>query len=95
MQSFFQSLRRTKTTAQALSLRDDENPHGGLQRVLGVRDLTAFGIAAIIGAGIFGMPSEAARLAQFPASARLCKRTAADTRETATRPGATALHPAA
>ena len=60
MQSFFKSLRRTKTTAQALSLRDDDNPHGGLQRVLGVRDLTAFGIAAIIGAGIFGTIGQAA-----------------------------------
>lgn len=35
-------------------LRDrDESPHGGLAKHLGVRDLTAFGIAAIIGAGIF------------------------------------------
>ncbi|HMT29465.1 MAG TPA: amino acid permease, partial [Bacteroidia bacterium] len=31
----------------------DESIHGGLKKHLGVRDLTAFGIAAIIGAGIF------------------------------------------
>jgi amino acid transporter len=30
-----------------------ENPHGSLGKHLGVRDLAAFGIAAIIGAGIF------------------------------------------
>ncbi len=35
--------------------------HGGtLQRTLRVRDLTAFGIAAIIGAGIFGLVGQAA-----------------------------------
>ncbi|MBL0343168.1 MAG: amino acid permease [Bacteroidetes bacterium] len=33
--------------------KDDENVQGGLKKHLGVRDLTAFGIAAIIGAGIF------------------------------------------
>lgn len=60
MQSFLKSLRRTKPTAQVLSHHDDENLHGGLQRVLGVRDLTAFGIAAIIGAGIFGTIGQAA-----------------------------------
>jgi APA family basic amino acid/polyamine antiporter len=31
----------------------DESVHGKLKKHLGVRDLTAFGIAAIIGAGIF------------------------------------------
>ena len=39
-------------------LRDAEQGYGdghgtGLKKVLGVRDLTFFGIAAIIGAGIF------------------------------------------
>lgn len=33
--------------------KDDSSEHGKLKRHLGVRDLTAFGIAAIIGAGIF------------------------------------------
>src|SRR5881628_3687251 len=38
-----------------------ESEHGGsLKRTLRVRDLTAFGIAAIIGAGIFGMVGQAA-----------------------------------
>jgi amino acid transporter len=38
-----------------------ESAHGGsLRRALGVRDLTALGIAAIIGAGIFGMVGQAA-----------------------------------
>src|SRR6476620_1502592 len=32
---------------------NDETVHGRLKKHLGVRDLTAFGIAAIIGAGIF------------------------------------------
>ena len=31
----------------------DGEQNSGLQRILGVRDLTALGIAAIIGAGIF------------------------------------------
>jgi len=38
-----------------------ESEHGGsLQRTLRARDLTAFGIAAIIGAGIFGTVGQAA-----------------------------------
>src|SRR5881628_1123703 len=38
-----------------------ESEHGGsLKRTLRVRDLTAFGIAAIIGAGIFGTVGQAA-----------------------------------
>src|SRR5215203_1592965 len=32
---------------------DSHGNHGGLKKVLGVRDLTFFGIAAIVGAGIF------------------------------------------
>src|SRR2546430_1631969 len=32
---------------------DAEHPGGGLKRALGVKDLTAMGIAAVIGAGIF------------------------------------------
>ncbi len=36
-----------------LGLTDAEGHHTGLKKVLGVRDLTAMGIAAIIGAGIF------------------------------------------
>src|SRR3954469_17708915 len=37
----------------AQGLSDAEGHASGLQRVLGVRDLTAMGIAAVIGAGIF------------------------------------------
>lgn len=46
------SLFRKKTVAEILKAAETENVHG-LVRHLGVRDLTAFGIAAIIGAGIF------------------------------------------
>jgi amino acid transporter len=60
MSSFFKSLRRTKSTAQVHAILNDEEAHGSLHRVLGVRDLTAFGIAAIIGAGIFGTIGQAA-----------------------------------
>jgi APA family basic amino acid/polyamine antiporter len=48
------SLFRKKTIASILKQRDeDATTHGSLARHLGVIDLTAFGIAAIIGAGIF------------------------------------------
>lgn len=48
----FKSLFRKKSTAVVTS--DEEDIHGhGLHKVLSVRDLTFFGIAAIIGAGIF------------------------------------------
>lgn len=48
----FRSLFRKKSTA--LVHTDEEDVHGhGLHKVLSVRDLTFFGIAAIIGAGIF------------------------------------------
>lgn len=47
------ALFRRKTIAQVV--QESSNREGGAQlhRILGVRDLTAFGIAAIIGAGIF------------------------------------------
>ena len=32
---------------------DGDGHHGGLKKILGARDLTMLGIAAIIGAGIF------------------------------------------
>jgi basic amino acid/polyamine antiporter, APA family len=45
---------RKKSISDILKRADSENLHGGsLARHLGVRDLTALGIAAIIGAGIF------------------------------------------
>lgn len=47
------SLFRKKTISSILQNSENENSHGSLARHLGVRDLTAFGIAAIIGAGIF------------------------------------------
>lgn len=47
------SLFRKKSISTILQNADNENSHGSLAKHLGVRDLTAFGIAAIIGAGIF------------------------------------------
>jgi basic amino acid/polyamine antiporter, APA family len=47
------SLFRKKSIADILETAELENAKGGLAKHLGVRDLTAFGIAAIIGAGIF------------------------------------------
>src|ERR1041384_1946111 len=47
------SLFRKKKVADILKSCEGEQPHGSLARHLGVRDLTAFGIAAIVGAGIF------------------------------------------
>lgn len=47
------SLFRKKKIADILASQGEESPHGPLAKHLGVRDLTAFGIAAIIGAGIF------------------------------------------
>jgi basic amino acid/polyamine antiporter, APA family len=55
LMSFFSDIRRRKTIASALASvqSDADSAHGGLQKNLGVVDLTAMGIAAIIGAGIF------------------------------------------
>src|SRR5690349_10871324 len=41
-------------------LVDDQHHHSGLKRVLGVRDLTFLGIAAVVGAGIFSTIGTAA-----------------------------------
>lgn len=50
----FKQLFRKKSVGQILKNLDEQNDgHGVLAKHLGVRDLTAFGIAAIIGAGIF------------------------------------------
>lgn len=52
----FNDLFRKKSVAQILRQVEkdgSEGAHGSLSKHLGVRDLTAFGIAAIIGAGIF------------------------------------------
>ena len=54
--STFQSLFRRKPLA-SLQLQESQT---GLQKALNVRDLTAFGIAAIIGAGIFSTIGNAA-----------------------------------
>src|SRR3954464_5601100 len=47
------SLFRKKQIADILKHAEQESAHGSLARHLGVVDLTGFGIAAIIGAGIF------------------------------------------
>jgi len=47
------SLFRKKSIETILKNAEAESEHSGLAKHLGVRDLTAFGIAAIIGAGIF------------------------------------------
>ncbi|MES2774712.1 MAG: amino acid permease [Bacteroidota bacterium] len=50
----FKSLFRTKDISKILADSEKEEGHGtGLKRVLTVRDLTFFGIAAILGAGSF------------------------------------------
>ena len=53
--SFLNNLFRKKSIADAISTAKNEEIHGtvGLDKNLTVRDLTALGIAAIIGAGIF------------------------------------------
>src|SRR4051794_24216975 len=59
--SWSSALFRTKTMEQILAAGDPI--HGGasgLRRTLGVWDLTAFGVAAIIGAGIFSTVGNAA-----------------------------------
>jgi APA family basic amino acid/polyamine antiporter len=59
------SLLRTKPVAQILS--EAETREGGLKRVLTAVDLTAIGVGAIIGAGIFVLTGTAARDAAGPA----------------------------
>lgn len=55
------SIFRKKSVSDILDNARDEQGHGaGLKRVLGVRDLTAFGVAAVIGAGIFSSIGKAA-----------------------------------
>ena len=44
---------RKKSISDILARAESESVHGGLAKHLGVKDLTALGIAAIIGAGIF------------------------------------------
>jgi amino acid permease len=41
-------------------LVDDQHHHSGLKKVLGVKDLTLLGIAAVVGAGIFSTIGKAA-----------------------------------
>ncbi len=54
MNSLFRKKSIDKIAADAAGgFSEDVNGPGGMKRVLGVRDLTAFGVAAIIGAGIF------------------------------------------
>lgn len=48
------SLFRKKSIEGILAAQEAEGAGASLKRVLGVRDLTALGVAAIIGAGIFG-----------------------------------------
>ncbi len=52
--SFFDNLFRKKSVPDAIATASSDGEHGtGLNKSLGLWDLTAFGIAAIIGAGIF------------------------------------------
>ncbi len=52
--AFFDNLFRKKSIPDALATAEQESAHGGgLEKNLRVMDLTALGIAAIIGAGIF------------------------------------------
>lgn len=53
------NLFRKKSISNILALAESENAHGGMNKVLRVRDLTFFGIAAIIGAGSFSSMGEA------------------------------------
>ncbi len=55
LMAFLDNLFRKKSIDDAINTAKNEEIHGagGLDKNLGVRDLTAFGIAAIIGAGIF------------------------------------------
>ncbi|RYD70578.1 MAG: amino acid permease, partial [Sphingobacteriales bacterium] len=55
------SLFRKKSIARILKENDDRHEaSGGLNKVLGVRDLTFLGIAAVVGAGIFSTIGSAA-----------------------------------
>jgi basic amino acid/polyamine antiporter, APA family len=49
----FNNLFRKKSVSDILAKAEADSLHGGLAKHLGVKDLTALGIAAIIGAGIF------------------------------------------
>jgi amino acid transporter len=49
----FNQLFRKKSAEKILGDENDSDGHGSLNKVLRVRDLTFFGIAAIIGAGTF------------------------------------------
>lgn len=52
--AFFDNIFRKKSIPDAIAAAEHEAAHGeGLQKTLRLRDLTALGIAAIIGAGIF------------------------------------------
>ena len=58
----FNSLFRKKSVEQILQKvkeEEESNAHAALSKHLGVKDLTAFGIAAIIGAGIFSTIGQA------------------------------------
>lgn len=59
------SLLRTKPVERILA--ESKSQHGGLKRVLNAVDLTAIGVGAIIGAGIFVLTGTAAREAAGPA----------------------------
>jgi APA family basic amino acid/polyamine antiporter len=60
-------LLRTKPVARILDEAADGQRTGGLKRVLTAMDLTAIGVGAIIGAGIFVLTGTAARDAAGPA----------------------------
>ncbi|CAN5594620.1 hypothetical protein BH20ACT17_BH20ACT17_01810 [soil metagenome] len=61
------SLLRTKSIKQ--SIEDTEDEHNGLRRALGPLDLLVFGVAVIIGTGIFVLTGTAAGTLAGPAVA--------------------------
>src|ERR1700740_693965 len=57
--SLFRTKSITKILKDAANMQDDPHAGAGLKRVLTLRDLTFFGIAAIIGAGSFSSLGQA------------------------------------
>lgn len=56
-----------KTVHSLIKLTESESKHGGLRKALGPVQLTAWGIGAIIGAGIFVLTGQAAAIYAGPA----------------------------
>ncbi|WP_108250197.1 amino acid permease [Planctomonas deserti] len=60
-------LRATLTRRKPIDLIEDEQPRGGLERSLGLWQLTAIGVGGIIGAGIFTLAGTVANQTAGPA----------------------------